>query len=568
MSSQLASSPSLLQTAFEQLRRSPVGALAVDAIAHVKAPGLQMEIWRDYIRTRESAGFLRQVRPITEGRRALIASFGGIGSAKLEGILAAGLQARGWSVMALGSRAWPWVRRYQRALGVRHHLPRQVLPFGADLLEGCTRDAHKFIEANAGFRETRTWSYCGARIGPPLLSSIQRAQRLGSPDPRDPSIRAQIVRVLPKLLAWVHQAGYLLESAAPDLLYLIESNDWNGPLVDLAIHRGVDVIQLIQPIRDDALIFKRLNQNTRRFHANSISQDVLATYVRRPWTEHEERALEREFSDRYGGRWFLQSRNQPGTRAKTATEIRYQLGLQPGKKIAVIFSHILWDANLFYGEDLFEDYADWLIQTVRAAAANPNLNWILKLHPANIWKRAFDSDTEELAELTVLRQNGLLPLPDHVKLLPPETDVSALSLFQSIDYGVTVRGTAGLELPCFGVPTLTAGTGRYSGLGFTRDFATKEDYLRGLVRLHEAPQMTANELARAKWHALAVFQRRPWVFRSFRSVFNVPPHGKHPLAYNFELVARSWPELEANGDLLRWADWAGNPDRPVDYLAD
>jgi hypothetical protein len=50
----------------------------------------------------------------------------------------------------------------------------------------------------------------------------------------------------------------------------------------------------------------------------------------------------------------------------------------------VVFSQVLWDANLFYGEDLFEDAGEWFVETVRVACANSAMNWLIKLHPANV----------------------------------------------------------------------------------------------------------------------------------------------------------------------------------------
>ena len=44
-----------------------------------------------------------------------------------------------------------------------------------------------------------------------------------------------------------------------------------------------------------------------------------------------------------------------------------------------------------------------------------------------------------------------------------------LFFFQNIDFALTVRGTVGCELACYGVPVITAGTGRYSHQGFTVD---------------------------------------------------------------------------------------------------
>ena len=71
-------------------------------------------------------------------------------------------------------------------------------------------------------------------------------------------------------------------------------------------------VQFVQPSREDALIFKRLNRETRRFHPNSVGAELLARLRGEPWTEAKERELAQEFQDRYGGTWVLQQRNQPG----------------------------------------------------------------------------------------------------------------------------------------------------------------------------------------------------------------------------------------------------------------
>jgi len=548
-------------------KNSPIAGVAVDARDHLRQPELQRTLWRDYRETRRQTGFLRGAAPAaSNGRRALLIGFGVIGQAKLEAMLLTGLRHAGWSVAAFTSRATPWLGRYYRAFGIEDLVYRQAFAPEAAVLDQCRRDAAAYLSGDLGFRAVKGWTYRGVRIGAPLLSNIQRKDRMGSPDPSDPAVRSDLEALLPRILAWVHQCERMLDQVRPELMLLIEANDWNAPLVDLAVARGIDVIQFIQPSRDDGIVLKRLNAETRRFHPNSLHVSTLRQLAAEPWTDRHEAELRQEFADRYGGRWFLQSRNQPGTQAKSRDEIRQQLGLAPGRKIAAVFSHILWDANLFYGEDLFEDYADWLVRTVRAAVANPALDWVIKLHPANLWKRAYENDTSELAEITVLRSHGLADLPPHVRLLEPDTDISTLSLFQTIDYGITVRGTSGIELPCFGVPTLTAGTGRYSGLGFTQDFETQKDYLSGLACLHERPALDATTTLMAKRHAHALFRRRPWIFKSFRSTFDLPKQGAHPLAYNFQVTARSWADVEANGDLARWAAWAGDLQRPVDYL--
>ena len=87
---------------------------------------------------------------------------------------------------------------------------------------------------------------------------------------------------------------------------------------------------------------------------------------------------------------------------------------------------------MFYGRDLFADQEEWFVETVRAAAANEAVNWVIKLHPANVWKRKRDGVTDELDELVAIRKH-VGALPEHVRVLEPTSDVSTWSLFDATD---------------------------------------------------------------------------------------------------------------------------------------
>jgi hypothetical protein len=430
----------------------------------------------------------------------------------------------------------------------------------------CAAEAEALLAGDLDFQSVKAWSFAGSWIGPQILSTISRAQHQGAPDPRDPATRGEIAALLPGLLLRVLIASRVVVETRADLGLVIEANyALNGPLVDGLIAHDVAIIQVTQPWRDDALIFKRLTAQTRRIHPSSISPETFERVQRLPWGAAQERALDDIFNDRYSGKWFLQARNQPNAHQADAAEIRQSLALDPAKKTATVFSHVLWDANLFYGEDLFQDYGEWFAETVRAAAANPHLNWLIKLHPANLWKRARDRAEGEFSELRLIRERvGMLP--PHVKLLFPDNDISSLSLFLFTDYGITVRGTSGMELPCFGKPTLTAGTGRYSGLGFTVDSTSAAEYLDRLATLQDVRPMTEEQTNRARRHAHAAFLLRPWRMTSFRSTFDYRKEGAHALDHNVVCNVGSLSEARRNGDLARWAAWAAAS--AIDYLED
>jgi len=416
------------------------------------------------------------------------------------------------------------------------------------------------------FQKVKSWVFEDSWIGPQILSSIARETHKGAPDLNDSKVLARLSLLLPQTLEQVLKAKLLITKLQPNFMFGIEANySLMGAIVDQSIAAGVDFAQVVQPSRDDALIIRRLNKENRRMHPNTLSLQSFDWVCKNiQWSDKLDVALLEEFKDRYGGRWILQSRNQINTTEKTKIEIQKQLELDSQKLTVAVFSHVLWDANLFYGEDIFMDYEDWFVQTLQAACNNPNVNWIIKLHPANAWKRARDRVTGELAEEVLIREH-IGTLPQHVKLLMPDTDISTKSLFELVDYGVTVRGTAGMELPCFGKLTFTAGTGRYSGFGFTNDSNTVQDYLQKMANIQNIAPLDEARILLAKKFAYGVFKLRPFILKSCKCCFKYKKQGHHPLDHNISVTVNSLKGMEKNADFHKFSDWVNDRDA-VDYM--
>ncbi len=556
------------------IRKFPFLLPFVDAVQGMLHPLEQAALWKDYALFRRDTAFAREHRSLSshtadgKGKTALIVLASDMAyEVKILAMLAYGLKMRGFRVVVFASKICLWARRYFSAYGINEFVYWEDWKASYEEEEEMAAFTREAFDKPLTFQAVKEWNYRSAWIGPQILSSVVRGLLAGKPDPRDPVIQENIRQILPSTLAMVHIAEKVLNAVHPDKLVLIEANyALMGALVDTAMTRNVTVIQAIQPSRDDALILKKLTRQNRRLHPFSVSSESMERLKHMEWTSMHEAKLQEELQSRYKGKWFLQSRNQPGVKEKKRDDIVRQFNLNPAKKTAVIFSPVLWDANLFYGDDLFEDFGDWFIQTLRAACANPRVNWLVKLHPANLWKRARQNVESELAEVSLIREHFGDPsaLPGHVKLLFPDTDISTWSLFENADYGLTVRGTVGIEMPCFGKPMFTAGTGRYSDLGFTTDSSTKEEFLQRLEHIEEYPAMTQEQTLLAKKHAYALFCLRPWVMKSFRAKFSYKKKGIHPLDSNLFPVVKSLDELHAFGDLEKFASWVCSEE--VDYL--
>ena len=94
----------------------------------------------------------------------------------------------------------------------------------------------------------------------------------------------------------------------------------------------------------------------------------------------------------------------------------------------------------------------------------------------------------------------LFPIPDHIKILQPDTDINTKSFFNLADYVLTVNGTVGMEFPCFGVPVILAGTGRYNGFGFTYEPKNRREYFKKLKNLSSLPRLDSKQIELARKH--------------------------------------------------------------------
>lgn len=522
---------------------------------------------------RDLRGFGRRFSPLlstdppADGPPALIVSLSDfVYQLKLEGMFAKALELRGLQPVFLVPEGSAFARRVLGLFGFDRFV--ELHEFTDEALEAeARRETARLLEGGLTFERLRELTFHGAAVGVQAVATVSRALHEGTVDFGDARVRALIEQIVPDTVCTTLTAERLFDRLAPEIVLFNERNyAAHAPLSDVALGRGINVVQFVFGFQDDAFVFKRYTAATRRLHPRSLSDSAWERVKAMPWTPELDGELDEEFRLRYSNVWAMSRRQQGWTHDISPQEVLERLGLDPAKRTAVLFSHVLWDANMFYGEDLFPDQERWFVESVRAACANNRVNWIVKLHPANLWKLRRDGSDGELAEVTAIR-NEIGPLPPHVALLHPESEISARSVFDIAHWGLTIRGTVGIELPCVGTPVLTAGTGYYSGRGFTVDSATADEYLARVCAIEEIPPLTPEQIELARRHAFAIFRLRRARFTSFRSTFSDLEGVASRLDPNLVPTVRSRAELESAEDLRRLAAWMVDSREP-DYLTD
>ena len=472
-------------------------------------------------------------QPLRAGTVLIASTVQLIAAKKLEALWALVLRFLGYRPIAVETllRHGRWTRAYLGAAGVDqvHDLHRII---ASQPWPQPTSEIRAFEEAaTPRLPELLDISYRGVDIGRIALSNLLYRYKFRTFNIQERDTHADMFRELCRVQRNVHGAEDLLEQTKPVLAFAIEKGLSPGAeLFGAAAARGIPFIQQTSSQNPSDFILRRYDFENRHQHPFSLSPETWSHAKTMPWSGAHEQTLMDDFADGYlSGKWFNRKFLHEERKIKSREEVFKQLGLDPSKKTAVVFSHVLWDATFFYGRGLFEDYETWLTETVRAAYDNPALNWVIKLHPDLTWKLKFEGFSGELRDRAVIEAAAGGRLPEHVRLVMPSTDISTYSFFGLTDYCLTVRGTIGIEMACHGVPVLTAGTGRYSGLGFTVDSATSEELLHRVRHIQDLPPMTPAQLELARRFAYALFKLRPWPLRSFEVLPAERGRVTHPL---------------------------------------
>ena len=172
-------------------------------------------------------------------------------------------------------------------------------------------------------------------------------------------------------------------------------------------------------------------------------------------------------------------------------------GLDQAKKNIFVMIHAFTDyPNGHFSKMLFNDYGDWFAKTLEFAKQDDSVNWIFKRHPSDYMYPVVDVDFKELFSNS----------PRNIIFLDRSEKLDTRSLVYIADAVITCVGSAGIELPAFGrVPSILAAESHYSGLGFTCEPRTKEEYFHVLSRLSEVNEISLEKQKIAKATFIFIF---------------------------------------------------------------
>ncbi|MBR8828939.1 MAG: capsule biosynthesis protein [Gomphosphaeria aponina SAG 52.96 = DSM 107014] len=269
-----------------------------------------------------------------------------------------------------------------------------------------------------------------------------------------------------------------------------------GLIGEVARSLGVRVVNWNPAYRKQCFIFTHHDT----YH-HQLMCETVSNWENMPFTQEQEDELMGYLKSRWDGSqdwiWFHE---HPEFDLQA---IASETGVDFSQPCIGLLTNVLWDAQLHYPANAFENMLDWVLQTINYFAQRPDLQLLIRVHPAEI--RGTLISRQPLVE----EINKFIPqLPPNVFLIPPASGVSTYAAMLQCN-AVLIYGTKmGVELTSMGIPVIVAGEAWIRHKNITMDASSVEEYFEYLAKLPLKQGLDEETTRRARKYAYHFFFRR------------------------------------------------------------
>ena len=147
-------------------------------------------------------------------------------------------------------------------------------------------------------------------------------------------------------------------------------------------------------------------------------------------------------------------------------------GINKDTPIIALFTNVIWDAQVVYSSNVFDDIFDWLWTTIDTIAKNKEVTLVIRIHPAEV-KGGVPSKQPMLNEI----QKKYPKLPINVKIIPPSSDLSSYTVASVAKANIIYGTKMGLEIALMKSPLIIAGETFSRNKGYGYDVTSRIKYI-------------------------------------------------------------------------------------------
>ena len=224
-------------------------------------------------------------------------------------------------------------------------------------------------------------------------------------------------------------------------------------------------------------IYKNLDQ---RFEGRSLFSNKLYKLVEKQSSKKIEKVATTILKKRFKGK----SGSQDLRGALVAYKLKKKFNKKSlcikynwdyNKPIIAIFASDFYDGTFGVPWKAFRDNFEWFNTTIELIQKLDNINWLIKKHPIENPKKEHTEIFKYINNISKQRKN--------IQIF--DDDLNSGSLINVIDALITQSGSAGLEYPCFNIPSIISSKSYYGGFGFTNEAKSIKAYKSLLKKINK-----------------------------------------------------------------------------------
>ena len=205
-----------------------------------------------------------------------------------------------------------------------------------------------------------------------------------------------------------------------------------------------------------------------------------------------------------------------------------KIGVDLNKPIIGILPNIIWDAQLEYKNNIFENLVDWIISTIEYLSDRNDIQVVVRSHPGEVYS---DRVSKQLVKDTIHERFN--EIPKNLKIIDADSKISTYSFADYCNTLVIYATKMGMEFSPYGNTVICAGESYIKNKGITLDPETKKEYFNLLDKFPDIEKPSAEKIERAKKYAYHYFFRRTFQVKSLDSTpENWPPFKINEMALN------------------------------------
>jgi hypothetical protein len=389
---------------------------------------------------------------------------------------------------------------------------------------------------DVGFEAFREFRYEGINVGEEVFASVLRATFKGTVEDTASS-RFLVKRYLTSGVMMIHAAEGAYRALQPDCI-VMPHGVYITHGIATKVARKMNIPVIIYPgfggIRRDAIMLSR-NETYHRtlvHEPNDIWEHAALT------AEQRERTLGYVMSKQSGGVDVVNYHPDP---INDAQDLYRTLGIDQSRALVSVYSNVIWDAQIYYDGNAFENILEWMRFVIGELAKNDNVWGVIRIHPAEV-KGGLPTRQPFLEEI-----NKWFPtLPENVRVIPPESDLSSYTLAEQSRVAIIYGTKMGLELAVRGIPVIVCGETFCRGKGFSLDITSKDELAELLKRIHTLERLDQTTVERALRYAHYLYFRKMMSFPYLTMADYKTQQGKRiALSSLTDLDAGRDPDLDA-----------------------